>query len=165
MWIKYLLYIFYNPFPFDTWFLISEVLSLSLSLSLSLVSKSSCPYFFVFMFSSSKYKMKVYHNKIPFLRLFLFYCRFMRNMLIARPQSVGHASVLIFRRWLYCCCFFWPHNYEYANCRNTGSLAGDLAETYFVLFMTKIESCIIWKGFSLCSNDKCFTEIQFYANN
>ena len=43
--------------------------------------------------------------------------------------------------------------------------AGDLAETNFVLFMTKIESCIIWKGFSLCSNDKCFTEIQFYANN
>ena len=65
---------------------------------------------------------------------------------------------------LYCCCFFWPDNYEYANCRNTGSLAGDLAETYFVLFMTRIEYCIIWKGFSMCSNDKCFTEIQFYAN-
>ena len=28
-------------------------------------------------------------------------------------------------------------------CRNTGSLAGDLADTYFVLFMIKIESCII----------------------
>ena len=60
---------------------------------------------------------------------------------------------------------FWPDNYEYANCRNTVSLAGDLAETYFVLFMTKFESCIIWKGFSMCSNDKCLTEIQFYANN
>ena len=34
-------------------------------------------------------------------------------------------------------------NYEYANCRNTGSLAGDIAETYFVLFMTKIEYYII----------------------
>ena len=56
-------------------------------------------------------------------------------------------------------------NIEYANCRNTESLAGDLAELYFVLFMTKIESCIISKGFSMCSNDKCFTEIQFYANN
>ena len=42
---------------------------------------------------------------------------------------------------------------------------GDLAETSFVLFMAKIESCIIWKGFSMCSNDKCLTEIQFYANN
>ena len=32
---------------------------------------------------------------------------------------------------------FLPDNinyYEYANYRNTGSLAGDLAETYFVLF-------------------------------
>ena len=36
-----------------------------------------------------------------------------------------------------------------------GSLAGDLAETYFVLFMTKTESCITRKGFSMWSNDKC----------
>ena len=33
-----------------------------------------------------------------------------------------------------------PNKFKYANCRNTGTLAGDLAETNFVLFLTKMES-------------------------
>ena len=50
--------------------------------------------------------------------------------------------------------FCWPGKFNYANCRNTGTLAGDLAATKFVLFLTKIESYIIWKEFLNCSNDK-----------
>ena len=52
----------------------------------------------------------------------------------------------LFRRWLYShasiAVAFSDLINEYANCRNTGSLAGDLAETYCVLFMTKTESCV-----------------------
>ena len=61
---------------------------------------------------------------------------------------------LIFRRWLYSGCFFCPGNLNYAYCRNTRTLAGDLAGTYYVLFLTKIQSYIIWKEFWNCSNDK-----------
>ena len=48
---------------------------------------------------------------------------------------------------------------------NTGTLAGGLTETNFVLFLTEIESYIIRKEFSNCSNDKYLTEIQIKVNN
>ena len=83
------------------------------------------------------------------------------SLSLSPHATVYQYSILWFRRWLYSHASIAVAFSD----RNTGSLAGDLAETYFVLFMTKIESCIIWKGFSMCSNDKCFTEIQFYANN
>ena len=54
---------------------------------------------------------------------------------------------------------------KYANCRNTGTLPGDLAGTNFVLFLTKFEPYIIWKEFSNCSYDKYLFEIQIYAYN
>ena len=74
-----------------------------------------------------------------------------------------------------CCSFFWPGKkpsylkiqrpLNYANCRNTGTLDGDFAGTNFVLFLTKIESYIVWQEFSNCSNDKYLIEIQIYVNN
>ena len=44
-------------------------------------------------------------------------------------------------------------------------LAGDLAGTNFVLFLTKFESYIIWKEFSNCSNDKYLIKIRIYVKN
>ena len=37
---------------------------------------------------------------------------------------------------------------ETQHCRNTETLAAVLAGAHFALFLTKIESCIIWKGVS-----------------
>ena len=41
----------------------------------------------------------------------------------------------------------WQSNYVNTNCRNTETLAGDLAETSVVPFLTKIESqyFVVWK--------------------
>ena len=47
---------------------------------------------------------------------------------------------MIFRLWLYNCWFFFkPEKSIYADCRKKRTLAGDLAETKYVLFLTKIE--------------------------
>ena len=59
-----------------------------------------------------------------------------------------------FRRWLLKLLL-------YAVCRNTGTQAADVAETDFVLFLTKIESCIILNGISNFSNENYLMELKF----
>lgn len=49
--------------------------------------------------------------------------------------------------------YFSDDEFEFADCRNIGTLTADLAESKFVRFLTKIETCIIEKGFSNFSDD------------
>ena len=70
--------------------MVSEELRLMKSIS-SFSSIESTPNFFVFLLLSSKYKMKVYHNKIPFLR----FISVLLPVYALYVKSVGQAIVFL----------------------------------------------------------------------